>query len=106
MEHILCAAIWVDTGKAEPPRRSYTYPKTGLMFTGWRHSDCFTTLNAWKDLLDNHAREEMEEQLAGKIQGFMTSIGRFVTREEAATIAHIAKQTKKLLSGLTSEDLY
>ena len=45
--HILCAAIWVDTGEAIPSRRSYAYPLTGLLFTGWRHGDCFTTLNTW-----------------------------------------------------------
>lgn len=107
LERILCAAIYVDTGKAEPPRASYTYPKTGLMFTGWRHGDCFTTLHAWAErLTDEEKRSIGEEQLRGRHQGFLTSKGRFVDREEAMKIARAAGQTDKDSSGLFSEDLY
>jgi hypothetical protein len=106
-ERILCAAIWVDTGKAEPPRRTYTYPKTGLLFTGWRHCDCFVTLDAWADLLPSGERKRIgEEQIAGLHQGFLTSRGRFVDRKEAMTIARAAGQTNKTKVSLTSEDIY
>lgn len=47
-----------------------------------------------------------EEQLAGKHQGFLTSRGRFVEREEAKRIATLAGQTETENSQLFSEDLY
>lgn len=107
VERILCAAIWVDTGKAEPPRRSYTYPSTGLLFCAWRHGDCFTTLHAWADRLSSEERASIgEEQFAGLHQGFLTSCGRYVDREEAIKIARAAGQTNSTKRGLFSEDLY
>jgi len=107
IERILCAAIWVDTGEAEPPRRSYSYPATGLLFCGWRHADCFTTLNAWADRLSVEERSRIgEEQLAGRHQGFLTSRGRFVDREEGMKIARAAEQTAAKKAQLFSEDLY
>lgn len=107
MERVLCAAIWVDTGEAEPPRRSHSYPATGLLFCGWRHADCFTTLNAWAARLSTEERSRIgEEQLAGRHQGFLTSCGRFVDREEAMKIARAAEQTAAKKTQLFSEDLY
>lgn len=107
MERVLCAAIWVDTGEAEPPRRSYAYPATGLVFCGWRHSDCFTTLNAWSDRLTPEERARIgEEQFAGLHQGFLTSRGRFVDRVEGMAIARAFGQTDSKKSMLFSEDLY
>ncbi len=106
-ERILCAAIYVDTGEAHPARRSYTYPATGLVFTGWRHGDCYTTLNAWAERLTEEERATIgEEQLCGRRQGFLTSLGRFVDREEAARIAVAAGQVNPKVTGLMSEDLY
>lgn len=106
-EHVLCAAIYVDTGSAEPARRSFTYPATGLVFAAWRHGDCFTTLNAWADRLDDAERARIgEEQLRGRHQGFLTSTGRFVDREEGARIAVAAGQVPAGMTFLTSEDVY
>ena len=129
-ERVLCAAIYVDTGKAEPPRRSYTYPPTGLVFAGWRHSDCFTTLNAWAekltpgevqacnerdmravghdlDTLPSKSQAAMQESIRGFNQGFITSTGRFVSREEAMQVAKAADQVKPDRGeSLRSEDLY
>lgn len=78
------------------------------MFAGWRHSDCFTTLNAWADRLTEEERDAVgEEKLAGRDQGFLTSTGRFVDREEAWTIAVAAGQVEKgAARDLWSEDLY
>lgn len=107
MERVLCAAIWVDTGKADPPRRTYSYPATGIVFCGWRHCDCFVPLGAWAQRLTAEEREKIgEEQLAGLHQGFLTSLGRFVDREEGMTIARAAKQTDSSKGYLFSEDLY
>lgn len=105
-EFILCAAIWVNTGRQEQ-RRSYTYPETGLLFCGWRHGDCFPSLNAWADLLPPEERIRIgEDQVAGRHQGFLTSKGRFANRDEALAIAWKAKQTNKRSGQLFSEDLY
>ena len=106
-EYVLCAAIWVDTGKAEPPRRSYSYPETGLLFCGWRHADCFVAIHAWANLLPAEERERLAEQIAGKNQGFLTSTGRFVDRHHAATIARRSGQLPSDVGrDLFSEDLY
>ena len=106
-EYILCAAIWVDTGKADPPRRTYSYPKTGIVFCGWRHCDCFVALEAWAQRLTAEERMRVgEEQLAGRNQGFLTSRGRYVNRQEAMTIARAAEQTASKSTDLFSEDIY
>jgi hypothetical protein len=114
-ERVLCAAIYVDTGKAEPPRRSYAYPATGLVFAGWRHSDCFTLMNDWANHLtekEKAAIEAVQEyQLHGRNQGFLTSKGRYVDRREAWEIAFDAGQIPDLRRKgegpiLCSEDLY
>lgn len=106
-ERVLCAAIYVDTGKPEE-RRSHAYPATGLVFSGWRHGDCFTTMNAWAAGLTPEEREAVgEEQLHGRHQGFITSKGRYVDRAEALLIAQAAGQVRPERQGdLWSEDLY
>jgi len=109
-EHILCAAIYVDTGRAEPPRSSYSYPETGIVFGGYRHGECFMLLHLWRKSLwfwDRWRIERIQKyQLRGKNQGFITSRGRYVNREEAGRIAFEVGQTDRLLKSLTSEDLY
>lgn len=106
-EHILCAAIYVDTGEADPPRRTYSYPKTGIVFCGWRHCDCFVPLTAWAQRLTPVERARVgEEQIAGLHQGFLTSRGRYVDRVEGMVIAKRAGQTDAEKTDLFSEDLY
>lgn len=106
-EYILCAAIYVDTGKTEPRRASAAYPKTGLVFSGQRHGDCYVTLNAWEALLSTEERHRLgEEVLAGRDDGFVTSTGRFVSREEGAKVAFAAGQIHLPSESLTSEMLY
>ncbi len=99
-EHILCSAIWVDTGEDWPPRRTYAYPKTGLLFCGLRHPDCLVTWQAW----NQHQVVRVEN--SPKHQGFLTSTGRFVDREAAAIIAHAAGQISEPLKRLHSEDMW
>lgn len=107
VENIRCAAIYVDTGEADPPRASYAYPKTGLLFTGLRHGDCFTTLVAWERGLTEEQRSKFDqEQLRGRNQGFLTSLGRYVDRAEGMKIARAAGQTDVQKTHLFSEDLY
>ena len=126
-EHIICAAIWVDTGKAWPPRRSCAYPETGLVFGAWRHGDCFTIVHAWYEQLSWWNRWKVIRRynvipwwrfwrkpwcpfvlgVIGKHQGFITSKGRFVLRDEGEIVAKEAGQIDRIIGGcLTSEDLY
>lgn len=112
MEKIICSALYVNTGKPSPARRSYNYPQTGLVFAGWRHSDCFVTFEAWRESLDfeimNEIREIDARGLQGGNQGFLTSTGRYVDRVEAFAIAKNAGQiaSDKNEGFLTSEDIY
>jgi len=94
-EHVTCAAVWIDDGV---PHVHQSVP-TGVVIGGWRHPNCIDTVAAveWP-----HG----EVRVAQKDQGFLTSRGRFVGREEAAKLAWAAGQTFRELTSLTSEDLY
>jgi len=109
-EWILCASIYVDTGKADPPRRSFMYPATGLLFSGWRHGDCLMQLSEWRERLTDEEIETIERihpgQINGSRQGFLTSRGRWVDREEAGDIARAAGQFDQLTKILYSDDIY
>jgi hypothetical protein len=110
VERILCAAIYVDTGKRENDCQSYGYPETGVVFSGLRHNDCFTPLRLWWHELDPYNRKIImrihEHQHRGSRQGFLTTHGRFVDRKEAARIAYNTGQIHFQISSLTSEDIY
>jgi hypothetical protein len=91
-EKIICAAIQVvDTGK---------------VFYGHRHNHCRDAMNG--ELSWTMNRQEM--YTVKSIQGFVTTEGRFVGREEALVIALANNQVldKKEIRGdrLHSEDLY
>lgn len=110
-EFILCAAVWVDTGKEEYPAKfSRNHPRTGLVFSGWRHGDCIGLAQAYGQKLSKEERERIgEEELAGRNQGFLTSRGRFVGREEARKIAEARGQIVRGREAgeiLFSENLY
>ena len=103
-EYILCSAIHYDDGVINSRRRTRNYPETGIVICGYKHPDIIGILPT-----NNKMRND------GKIytctQGFLTSLGRFVNREEAYLIA---KNQNQLLENsnfknktiLYSEDLY
>ncbi len=94
-EYILCAALWFDDGIVRPhPPRNIT---SGLVVGGWRHHNCYTQLNA---ALPTRSEYEME------VQGFLTSRGNFVDREQAAHIALAAGQLTEAQDRLFSEDVW
>lgn len=103
-EYILCSAIHYDDGKQNTNRRSFNYPETGILICGYRHSDIISILPT-----NNSIRNDGIEYKCS--QGFITSKGRFVGREEAYGIA---KREGQLLVGadfegkvhLFSEDIY
>lgn len=96
-ERILASAIHVDDGVAY----SHQGVPTGLVVAGFRHPCCISSLHALNPDLWAWARQH------GKAtQGFITSIGRFVDRKEAAEIALAQGQVDGPVSVLTSEDLW
>jgi len=94
--YILCSAIHILDGKLYS-NQPYNID-TGLVVSGRRHSDCYTTLmglcfkfvDGYKD-----------------IQGFITSDNRFVDRYEAYEIAVVSNQIEIRYNRLLiSEDIY
>lgn len=96
-ERIICAAIYYDDGKnrSNLPHNI----KSGIVAAGWRHHNCYTIL--WslypeRDYIDDC------------IQGFLTSKGYFINREDGMKIAIAAGQVQfdNTTSKLYSEDIY
>lgn len=99
-ERILCAAIWFrDTKKYIHQPANI---QSGYVICGLRHHNCFYT----NSLIYG---EEYHKNKVEEMQGFLTSNNRFVSRQEAASIAREANQIKgefKNMEILYSEDLY
>lgn len=91
-EFIICAAIKLE--------------ESGKIYYGHRHNHCFEALNAELSWTMNRQQITQVE----KIQGFITSINRFVGREEGLVIALDNNQVLDIkdIRGkqLHSEDLY
>lgn len=60
-------------------------------------------LRAWSEA---HWTDGEPARIGEHEQGFVTTAGRFVEREDAARIAHAAGQLAKIISPLCSEDLW
>lgn len=89
-EFCVCAAVRLDDGR---------------IVRGHRHDDCIQTVLKWKDAGQDVGSIHQEQQ------GFVTSTGRFVGREEAMILQQACGATTPTghpLRGsiLTSEDLY
>lgn len=104
-EFILCAAFRLKDDAELPniaamkekgcdPEKIYFEPHREVFRSvqGWRHADIIYKFGDVIDRTDTG--------------GFMTSTGRYVSREEAAEIAFAAGQTNEKKSRLFSEDLY
>ena len=57
------------------------------------------------DIIRAMAQAGVRAPVGGQ-QGFITSHGRFVDRNEAAAVASVAGQTQRLLANLHSEDVW
>lgn len=121
-EYIVCAAIHYDNKIHYPFMNTYGI-KTGFVLCGFRHPIICSILptNSFSDKVEEKAKwlnvswkknsfdkegnpiYDVEEN-----QGFMTSLGRFVNRKEAAKIALECGQIDKLYSppNLYSEDIF
>lgn len=87
-EYILCAAISLTLKEGNSP----------VVLAGYRHGDCFSSA----------IQLGYEGHIDSDEQGFLTSKGRFVGREEAKLIAKRAGQLKtdSIYKQLISEDIY
>jgi len=96
-EYILCAAIHYKTENAYA-HQPYNI-EHGVVICGWRHHNCISI-----------ARIMQIPKNIKYVQGFLTSKGRFLDREESALLAIEAEQTtvEDCITNvcLTSEDLY
>jgi hypothetical protein len=95
MEQILCAAIWFDDGIKHYHQTNHL--QSGFIMCGYRHCCIFEQMGI------------IQPDYKGKykiVQGFLTNTNRFVDRVEGAAVAFKAKQTKRELTQLFSEDLY
>ena len=108
VERVLCAAIWIDDGQVHEGYLPQNLA-TGMVFAGWRHHNCFMGVNAVYGRPGAPTNADgtpvSDEQRAGRLQGFLTTTGRYVDRKEAGIIAFAAGQTSTLHESLHSEDL-
>ena len=74
---------------------------TGEMFTGVTHADAF---NAGQDAAEKAGKEWFPNDFAREKGGFVTSTGRYVSREEASEIADRNEQLKFKSDRLYAED--
>ena len=100
LERILCAAILFDDLKVHVHQPKNI--QTGFVVCGRRHHNCYATLVA---VLGDDKWAETKTDL-NQTQGFVTSLDRFVDREEAGKIAYVADQVDTQHAILISEHLY
>ena len=107
-EYIIAAAIWYDDGKKYNFQEVYGI-RSGFVVAGFRHTYIYSIIpsngnfpNGNDNLLSRNTSEYTTTQ------GFITSYGRFVSREEAREIAIKCGQCKKYEVGklLYSEDVF
>lgn len=108
-EKILCAAIWYKeldkmSEKWVPDVEGFMRPKNidrGIVICGFRHPSCLYTMIAIT------GKRSVTTECGEYIQGFLTSLNRFVNREDAAAIFIKNGGTLSYSSDtLYSEDLY
>lgn len=128
-EYILCAAIHYDNGIKYRFQQMYGI-ETGFVLCGFRHPHIIDVLPTnpyyFKNLFEGEEVDPVEKQKYDELkykygwaddsltrcettQGFLTSKGRFVNREEALEIARAAGQVGDdagYKKQLFSEDLY
>jgi hypothetical protein len=108
-EFIICAAIWYKDIplKKEIPQVLPKNCDKGLVVLGHRHGQCMWTMSCLTGL---RSVECGPDAVGDHEQGFLTSLNRFVGREEALEIALKENQVKDLReirgNRLFSEDLY
>ena len=106
-EKIICSAIHYDDGNYYMGQDVYKI-SSGFVIGGFRHQNIISVVatNNYYEHPEMHLIQKKNGVKYKTIQGFITSLGRFVDREEGAEVAFKAKQTSKKLKTLFSEDIY
>lgn len=99
-EYIIASAIHYDTGRIHRFQSGYGI-KTGYVICGFRHPHIIAIQTINKTWLVNKEMGVIKTE-----QGFITSRGRYVNREEAAEIAYNSGQIETKLKRLFSEDVF
>ena len=94
-EYIISAAIHYSKNCGLVPFHSVYGISDGVVITGFRHPLCIQSAVPWI----NKGYKEVS-------QGFIISLGRYVSREEAAKLAYESGQVCKPLKYLFSEDVF
>jgi hypothetical protein len=97
-EWILCAAIWYKTPIT--PMHTVINCPIGVVMCGHRHPHIIGQLKSVA------GKRSVTSEVGEYEQGFLTNKNRFVSREEAATIAFAAHQIEQEKKQLYSEDIY
>ena len=102
-EYILCAAFKT---KKDPPWLRYLKERgqDPTVIYYWPHREVFDTVTGWRHADILHRFNDIIDQ--SDTGGFLTSVGRYVDRKEAAKIALACGQISEPKSVLFSEDLY
>lgn len=93
----MCSAIWFPNWKGH--RDVFHRPSNidrGIVLSGVGHAHCISQYNA--------ITGQPMSDATGNVDGFITSVNRFVNRTEAARIAYDAGQVKELKDTIYSED--
>lgn len=108
LEQILCAAIWYDDGKQYPQQEVYKIP-SGFVICGFRHPNIIGVLPT-NNIFRKQHNLIYSNTLFEITQGFITTKGRFVNREDASQIAVKSGQVEDSKTynkrELFSEDIY
>lgn len=109
-EYIICSAIHYDNHIHYPHMDSYGI-NSGFVLGGYRHHNIIAVLpeNTESKITLERAKElniDWPIKDSDIIQGFVTSSGRFVDREEAAIIAFNAGQITDKVDTLFSENIF
>ena len=94
-EYIISAAIHYSKNCGLVPFHSVYGISDGVVITGFRHPLCIQAAIPW-----------MKKGYKKISQGFITSLGRYVSREEAAKLAYESGQVSVQLKHLFSEDIF
>lgn len=101
-EYVICAAIWYKDGTEAPRGMIAQNIDSGVVIGQWRHGNCINiraTNPLWnkKKLAERLSQgddklDSLESVDYEKVDGFLTSKGRFVDRWQAMELAYMAGQ--------------
>lgn len=100
-EEILCAAIWFKD--FDTPRHTCTNIDKGVVLCGLRHGHI---IGQMKSLTGLRTVTNAPDGCGEYVQGFLTSKGRFLDREEAHNMFTEQGHEAEFSDELYSEDLY